>query len=144
MGNSTLSILVIDEDVRSGAYFGALLAKKTYAVQTVASGRDGYITALRDRPDVIILDPDLTDMPAVELIKKLRGDKRTASTFCIALAAPTSKILADDMIFAGCNEFFSKTHESVEKLFELLATPFRNRQATYRKNAQPVGFWACF
>ena len=67
MSDSQLSILLIDEDARTRNYLGALLSKQNYLVQTLSSGKEGFITALRDRPDVIILDAGLSDMPAAEL-----------------------------------------------------------------------------
>jgi Flp pilus assembly CpaE family ATPase len=118
-----LSILLIDEDAPTRNYFGALLSKRNYLVQAVSSGREGFIAALRDRPDVIILDAGLSDMPAAELVKKLRSDKRSATTLCIALAAPSSSAKITELLSAGCNEFFLKTPDAVEKLLNMLSNP---------------------
>jgi pilus assembly protein CpaE len=121
--DSQLSILLIDEDAQTRNFLGALLSKQNYLVQTLSSGKEGFITALRDRPDVIIFDAGLSDMPATELVKKLRSDKRSATTLCIALATPTSNNQVAEILSAGCNEFFLKTPEAVEKLLKMLANP---------------------
>ncbi len=143
-----LSILLIDEDARTRNFFGALLARQNYLVQVVSSGKEGFITALRDRPDVIILDAGLSDMPAVELVKKLRSDKRSASTLCIALAAQSDSAQIAEVLSAGCNEFFLKTPESVEKLLNMLANPSQGDKTgisvTGQKKQRSGGLLAVF
>jgi pilus assembly protein CpaE len=123
MDGVQLSILVIDEDPRSRNYLSALLTRQNYAVHVVSSGKEGYITALRDRPDVIIFDPGISDIPATELIKKLRVDKRTSAILCIALAASSDTTQIGDLLAAGCNEYLFKTQESIDKMLKILATP---------------------
>jgi pilus assembly protein CpaE len=123
MDSVQLSILVIDEDPRSRNYLNALLTRQNHAVHVVSSGKEGYIVALRDRPDVIILDPGISDMPATDLIKKLRADKRTSVIRCIALAASSDTTQMGDLLAAGCNEYLFKTQESIDKLLQILATP---------------------
>jgi MinD-like ATPase involved in chromosome partitioning or flagellar assembly/CheY-like chemotaxis protein len=121
MDGMQLSLLIIDEDPRSRNYLSALLTRQNYAVQAVSSGKEGYIVALRDRPDAIIFDPGLSDMPAVELIARLRADKRTSSMFCIALAGLADVTQRDELLAAGCNEYLFKSQESIEKLLKILA-----------------------
>jgi pilus assembly protein CpaE len=123
MDGMQLSILVIDEDPRSRNYLSALLARQNYTVHAVSSSKEGYITALRDRPDVIIFDPGISEMPAIELIKKLRADKRTSTMLCIALAESSDTTRMGDLLAAGCNEYLFKTQESIEKMLKILATP---------------------
>jgi pilus assembly protein CpaE len=123
MDGMQLSLLVIDEDPRSRNYLSALLTRQNYAVQAVSSGKEGYIVALRDRPDVIIFDPGISDMPAIELLKRLRADKRTSSMFCIALAASAEAARVSELLSAGCNEYLLKTQESIDKLLKILADP---------------------
>jgi DNA-binding response OmpR family regulator len=76
MVGEQLSILVIDEDPRSRNYLSALLTRQNHAVHVVASGKEGYITALRDRPDVIVIDPGLSDIPALEIIYRYHANGR--------------------------------------------------------------------
>lgn len=121
MDGMQLSLLIIDEDPRSRNYLSALLTRQNYAVQVVPSGKEGYIIALRDRPDAIIFDPGLSDMPAVELIQRLRADKRTSSIFCIALAGLADVANRDELLATGCNEYLFKTQESIERLLKILA-----------------------
>jgi MinD-like ATPase involved in chromosome partitioning or flagellar assembly/ActR/RegA family two-component response regulator len=130
MDGVQLSLLVIDEDPRSRNYLSALLTRQNYEVKTVSSGKEGYISALRDRPDVIIFDPGISDIPAIELIKKLRTDKRTSVIACIALAASSDTTQMGALMAAGCNEYLFKTQESIDKLLKILAAPPGQEQET--------------
>ena len=132
MSVAQLSILLIDGDARTRNFFGALLSRQNHLVQAVSSGKEGFITALRDRPDVIILDAGLSDMPAADLVRKLRSDKRSASILCIALAAPADSAQMAEILSAGCNEFFLKTPDAVEKLLNMLADPSQQNKPTIK------------
>jgi len=129
-----LSILLIDEDERTRNFFSAILSRQNFLIQSVSSGKEGYIIALRDKPDVIILDAGMIDMPAADLIRKLRSDRRSATTLCIALAEPSSSDKIPEILSAGCNEYFLKSPQSVEKLLNMLANPSQDENKD-RKSA---------
>jgi len=134
-----LSVVLIDEDLPSRNYLGALLARQGYSVKVAASGKEGYISVLRDRPEILILDTGLTDIPALELIKKLRGDKRSSKATFIALSSTTRKTQKNEMLSAGCSYFFLKTQASIEELMVLLADPDRLLSAGVLKKQRAEG-----
>ena len=139
-----MSILLIDEDQPSRNYLGALLARQNYSVQLVSSGREGYIVALRDRPEIIIFDTSLTDMPVIELVRKLRSDKRSAAAICIALATASNSAQMNDMLAIGCSRFFLKTQESIEELLAFLATPTQLQETRILQNKRAGGLLGVF
>jgi pilus assembly protein CpaE len=125
-----LSVLMIDEDVRSRNFLSALFFKQGYNVQAASLGKEGYITALRDRPDVIIFDPAMQDIPAVEFVRKLRSDRRTSATLCIALARTNEPGQMTDLLVAGCNEYLVKSQGNIEKILKLIADSSPHVQET--------------
>jgi Flp pilus assembly CpaE family ATPase len=132
--SSALTILVIDSDQRSCQFLGNLFTQKGHTVQTTTSAREGYIDALRDRPDVVIFDPALADMSAVEMVRRLRSDKRTEGVLLIALAAESKPEQLGELLAAGCNEYLVKSQESLEVIFTLLTDSYRQMNET-----QPMG-----
>lgn len=128
------TILVIDPDPRSGQFLGNLFAQKGYTAQTTTSAKQGYIDALRDRPEVVIFDPSLGDMPAVELVRRLRGDKRTGSALLIALTAKAEPNQLGELLAVGCNEYLVKSQDAIEKIFAILIESDRQMHET-----QPAG-----
>jgi len=148
MSNSMPSILLVEADVRSRDFLAAVLTNHGFSVGAVSSGKEGYIAALRDRPDFIILDTGLSDLPTIDLVKKLRSDQRTGATICIALAPASDAALMGYMLAAGCNEFFVKSQESVTKLLALLELPYQaqtgDRAAAAAKTQRTNGLQAVF
>lgn len=143
MDKPKLSILLIDEDLPSRNYMGSLLSRQGYSVQAVSSGKEGYIAALRDKPDIIIFDIDLTDIPVKDLVGKLRSDRRTAGALCIALTTASNSSQADAILEAGCHRFFVKNQESVDQLLTLLAAPLPLETGILKKQA-PGGLVGVF
>lgn len=121
MENNQLTVLIIDEDPRSLTFLSALLVNEGHSVQAAALGKEGYISALRDHPDIVVFDPAMSDMPAVEFLRKVRADRRTARAMCVALAASADPAQMAELIAAGCNEYLVKSQESIEKLVALIA-----------------------
>lgn len=134
MDSVEISILVVDNDARSRNYLSAVLTKRGYLARTAPFGKEGYIAALRDRPDAVIFDPAMSDIDPLEFIHKLRSDRRTAGMLCIALARQENPAQMADLLAAGCNEYLIKNPENIEKIFTLVAESSPQVQET-----QPAG-----
>jgi pilus assembly protein CpaE len=119
--NDQLTVLVIDQDPRSLNFLSTLLVQQGHIVQAAAQGKEGYISALRDHPDVVVFDPAMSDMPAVEFLRKLRADRRTSSALCVALASASDASQMSDLLAAGCSEYMVKSQETIDKLIALIA-----------------------
>ncbi|RPH58412.1 MAG: response regulator, partial [Chloroflexi bacterium] len=83
--------------------------------------KEGYIAALRDRPDAVIFDPAMKDISTIEFIHKLRTDRRTTGIFCIALPRKDDPDQMADLVAAGCNEYLVKSPANIEKILKLVA-----------------------
>ena len=111
-------ILIVDGDIASRAYLASIFGEKKCQVLETSLGKEGLIFAWRDHPDLILVDPNLADLSGEELIRKLRGDPRSASIPAIALSsdpAPGRKASCHD---AGFNEYFFKSAESIPVLVD--------------------------
>ncbi|GAB4485413.1 MAG: hypothetical protein Fur0016_10620 [Anaerolineales bacterium] len=117
---SALTILVIDPDRRSCQFLENLFTEKGYKALTTTSAKEGYIVALRDRPDVIIFDPAVRDMPALELARKLRSDHRMGGALLVALAGASNSEQLGALLAAGCNEYLVKSQEALNRIFDIL------------------------
>jgi pilus assembly protein CpaE len=115
-----ITILVIDGDSASRSYLAALLGKSGYTVLSVGLGREGLISAWRDKPDVIVLDPVLPDLPGLDLVTRLRQDRRTSKVPLVALSGRENAQEMTALLTAGCNEYLVKSGQALEKLLELV------------------------
>lgn len=120
METQSISILVIDEDSASRIYLAAMLGKGGYIVLLASLGREGLIRAWRDKPDIIILDPVLSDLTGLELVTRLRQDRRTSVVPCVALSSREDSQEMTALLAAGCSEYLVKSSQAPQKLLELL------------------------
>ena len=120
METKSISILVIDGDSASRNYLAAMLGKSGYTVLLASLGREGLILAWRDKPDIIILDPVLPDLTGLELVTRLRQDRRTSKVPCVALSSREDSQEMTALLAAGCNEYLVKSSQAPQKLLELL------------------------
>ncbi len=120
METTPVSVLVIDADSVSRNYLAAMLGKNGYSVLSAALGREGLISAWRDKPEVIILDPDLPDLPGLDLVTRLRQDRRTSKVILVALSSRENPQEMAALLAAGCSDYLVKSGQTVPKLLELL------------------------
>ena len=83
-------------------------------------GSLGLQLAREHRPDIVILDLHLPDMPGVEVLQRLRAEPRTRDTPVIVLTADASKGLAKRLSLLGATEFMHKPL-NVAHFLEVLA-----------------------
>jgi CheY-like chemotaxis protein/MinD-like ATPase involved in chromosome partitioning or flagellar assembly len=112
------NILVIDGDLASRNFLAQALNKEGHHILQAASGKEGLIFAWRDRPDIIIVDPVITDITAEQLAARLRSDARTAKVPLIALSSDSRPGRARSCKEAGFNEYLVKTAQAIPSLIE--------------------------
>jgi pilus assembly protein CpaE len=114
------NILLIDGDFASRHYLARALINEGHHVLQAVSGKEGLISAWRDRPDVIIVDPVMDDLTGEQLASRLRSDARTARTPLIALSSDQKPGRAVSCKEAGFNEYLVKSAQAIPTLIELI------------------------
>jgi pilus assembly protein CpaE len=120
-------ILIIDGDAASRNYLKVLLRDDRFEVDLAASGKEGLINAWKDHPDFIVVDPDLPDIPGLELITRLRQDRRTSFAIIVALGGPCEQTKVDELIQGGFNDYLVKSNQAIESLIELLSGKIKEK-----------------
>ncbi len=78
-------VLVVDDNADAAQMLATLLEAHGHAVSVEYDGTGGLARALRERPDVMLLDIGLPDMDGHELARRLRASPDTANAYLIAL-----------------------------------------------------------
>ncbi len=102
-------ILVVDQDEANRQFLAQMLQKKGYSVFHAATGNEGIHQATQVNPDLIIFDPNLPDLRAMEFIQQVKQNQHIAAIPVVVL---TSKSDPDEMrqcIEAGCAEYYIKS-----------------------------------
>jgi MinD-like ATPase involved in chromosome partitioning or flagellar assembly/ActR/RegA family two-component response regulator len=111
-------ILIIDADVASRNFIARNMLDQKYEVIQAGSGKEGLIYAWRDRPDLVVIDPIITDITGEELARKLKQDARTANMPLIALSGDPSVARIKSCLDAGFSEYITKSGQAVAALNE--------------------------
>jgi MinD-like ATPase involved in chromosome partitioning or flagellar assembly/CheY-like chemotaxis protein len=113
-------ILVIDSDVASSNFIARQLTAQKYVVIQAGSGKEGLISAWRDRPDLAVIDPTIADITGEELARKLKQDARTANMPLIALSGDASMARARSCLEAGFGDYIPKSGQALPTLLETI------------------------
>jgi DNA-binding response OmpR family regulator len=73
-------VLVVDEDPDIRDLLAWRLGRAGFAVACEPDGERGLATALRMRPDIVVLDGSAPILGGLEFCRRLRGDPATART----------------------------------------------------------------
>ncbi len=101
-------ILVVEDNMDTYELVHFILEKNGYETFLAANGRDGVNAAIKQRPDLIIMDmsmPEMDGWTATDLIK------RNVQTSAIPLIALTAHALPGDRqraLDVGCDEYITK------------------------------------
>jgi pilus assembly protein CpaE len=114
-------VLIIDADVASRNFIARNLLGQKYEVIQAGSGKEGLIYAWRDRPDLAVIDPTLTDITGEDLARKLKQDARTVNMPLIALSSDPSVTRIKSCLDAGFNEYITKSGQAVAMLNEMVS-----------------------
>ncbi|MCD2516028.1 PAS domain-containing protein [Massilia sp. G4R7] len=78
-------VLVVDDNADAAQMLATLLEAHGHAVSVEYDGTAGYARALRERPEVMLLDIGLPDLDGHELARRLRATPETANAVLVAL-----------------------------------------------------------
>lgn len=100
--------LVIEDNQDNMVLITRLLQKAGYQTLEAMTGREGFEMALRERPDFILLDIQLPNIPGTEVLKLIRESE---IGFSIPIIAVTSFAMSGDrerLLEAGCDGYLEK------------------------------------
>jgi CheY-like chemotaxis protein len=127
------TILVVDDEALIREVVTEALNLIGHSVLSAGSSTDGIAMARSSRPDLILMDMALPDMPGIEAVRVLREDLSTRSIPIVVLTGGTS-LAVQELIRAGCAGYIAKpiTLDELERVVAdcLRATGPRGRNPT--------------
>jgi two-component system, OmpR family, KDP operon response regulator KdpE len=98
-------VLVVDDEPQIVRALRVNLAARSYHVVTAGNGKQALDAAVRERPDLIVLDLGLPDMDGVDVIRELRSWSPVPILILSGRLNSTEKIRALD---AGADDYVTK------------------------------------
>ncbi len=120
-------ILIVEDNPESMRLLEMVLRAKNYTLLKATDGEEALDIAMRERPDLIIMDIQLPKMNGLEVTRKLRETPAFSHTPIIAITAYAMKGDKERVIDAGCDAYLSKPINTRE-LPEIIAGMLLQRQ----------------
>ncbi len=101
-------VLIVEDNMDTYELVHFILEKNDYVTFLAVNGRDGVNAAIKQKPDLIIMDLSMPEMDGWTATGLIKRDPQTSSIPLIALTAhalPGDRQRAMD---AGCDEYITK------------------------------------
>ena len=117
-------ILIVEDNPQNMKLSEMILGVKGYTLLRATDGEEALDMAMKERPDLIIMDVWLPKMNGLEVTRRLRETPAFSRTPIIAVTAYAMKGDREKVIESGCDAYLSKpidTRELPEVIAEMLA-----------------------
>lgn len=113
---SKKKILIVEDNELNRELFRDLLNMKGYHTLEAESGEKGVEVAIKECPDLILLDIQLPGMDGTQVLQRIKGNEKTKSIPVIAVTAHAMKGYGEDLIKRGFSDYVPKPFGVVEFL----------------------------
>ena len=120
-------ILIVEDNPQNMRLIEMTLKDKDYSLLKAVDGEEAVEVAMREHPDLIVMDIQLPKMNGLEVTRELRKTPEFAHTPIIAITAYAMKGDREKAIEAGCDLHLSKPINTRE-LPELIAQMLQQRK----------------
>ena len=114
LDRSSITILVVEDDVATRTLLQLMLARAGYKVRTAANGAE-FITAMSQKPlvDLLILDIHLPDVNGLKILSKIRAHPRLEHLPVILFTGHSGVVELARGVALGADGFVSKPARAV-------------------------------
>ncbi|HEY4690178.1 MAG TPA: response regulator [Anaerolineae bacterium] len=102
------TILVVEDSPLNRKLVETVLKPHGYRVITAENGQAGVEAALREHPDLILMDVMMPVMNGYDATRRLKDNRETSRIPVVALTASAMPHERDQAMEAGCDGYISK------------------------------------
>jgi DNA-binding response OmpR family regulator len=119
-----IKILLVEDDPFLLSMYNTKFEIENFKVVTADDGEKGLKLALKEAPDIILLDIMLPKMDGFEVLRALKADEKVKKIPVILLTNLSQKEKVKEGLALGANDYLIKAHfmpsEVVEKIKKLI------------------------
>jgi two-component system cell cycle response regulator DivK len=101
-------ILVVEDNERNLKLLRDVLEYAGYDVRVARTGEDGVTLAVKEPPDLVLMDLQLPGIDGMEALRRLRASPRTADIPVVAVTAQAMKQDRERVLEAGFDGYVEK------------------------------------
>jgi len=122
--NKTLNILIVEDDVFLADLYKTKFTLEGFKVNVAYDGEKGLEMAIKNLPDIILLDLVLPKMSGFDILKEVKSNNKTKEIPVILLTNLSQKSDVEKGLKLGADDYLIKAHfmpsEVVEKIKKLV------------------------
>ena len=127
MPKDKIKILLVEDDSFLLGMYATKFEMENFKVITAEDGEKAVRAALKELPDIILLDIILPKQNGFEVLRQLKADQATAKVPVILLTNLSQKDEIEQGLKLGAEDYLIKAHfmpsEVVEKIKKVLNSP---------------------
>lgn len=107
-------ILLVEDDTNLREIYSARFMAEAYEVITASDGEEALATAVRERPDLIVLDvmmPKISGFDVLDILRSTPETKETKVIMMTALSQETDRTRGESL---GVNKYLIKSQVTLE------------------------------
>jgi DNA-binding response OmpR family regulator len=138
--NAQFTILCIEDDPAISRLYELRLSSWGARVLCSGNGRDGYASAIRSNPDLILLDNDLPDIQGFEVLTRLRSEPALVDVPVVMLTGLDTRTMQQRVFACGVLDVLPKPvnfRDLLEQVQRVSSTPRGGKSAL--RLASPAG-----
>ena len=124
MPDKPVKVLIVDDDAFLSGIYATKLELEGFQVATARDGEEGLKAAMREKPDLILLDVLMPKLDGFEVLKRLKADADTKPIPVIMLTNLGQKEDIEKGLQDGAVDYLIKAHfvpaEAVDKIKKVL------------------------
>lgn len=101
-------ILIVEDNEKNMYLISFILKKNSYEVIETTSGEESVELAIKERPDLILMDIQLPGIDGLEATKRIRASKADGEIPIIALTSYAMTGDKERALAAGCTGYIEK------------------------------------
>mgnify|MGYP003385970514 CR=1 FL=1 len=115
-------ILLVEDDTNLREIYSARFEAESYEVITASDGEEALATAVRERPDIIILDVMMPKISGFDVLDILRSTPETKTTKVIMMTALSQESDRQRGESLGANQYLVKSQVTLEDVVNAVKT----------------------
>ena len=127
MPDKPVKVLIVDDDAFLSGIYATKLELEGFLVVTARDGEEGLKAAMKEKPDLILLDVLMPKLDGFEVLKRLKADEGTKPIPVIMLTNLGQKEDIEKGLQDGAVDYLIKAHfvpaEAVDKIKKVLNLP---------------------
>jgi DNA-binding response OmpR family regulator len=124
MADPQKKVLIVDDDAFLSGIYATKLELENFAVVSASDGEEGVKAALKEKPDIILMDVLMPKLDGFEALKRIKADPETKDIPVIMLTNLGQKEDVEKGLQEGAADYLIKAHfvpaEAVEKIKAVL------------------------